>query len=125
MTRLSSSEFHLPYNPALVERAKQLRKNMTPAEKRLWYQYLRDFRYRVLRQRPIDQFIVDFYCAHLRLVIEIDGDSHFSDNAKAYDIARSQILEGYGLNVLRFTNEQVLQDFEAVCASIAILAENP
>jgi len=124
MTRLSSSEFHLPYNPALVERAKQLRKNMTPAEKKLWYQYLRDFKYRVLRQRPIDQFIVDFYCAHLRLVIEVDGDSHFSDNAKAYDMARSQILEGYGLNVLRFTNEQVLQNFEAVCASIAILAEN-
>lgn len=124
MTRLSSSEFHLPYNPALVERAKQLRKNMTPAEKKLWYQYLRDFKYRVLRQRPIDQFIVDFYCAHLRLVIEVDGDSHFSDNVKAYDMARSQILEGYGLNVLRFTNEQVLQNFEAVCASIAILAEN-
>ncbi|MBD2425916.1 endonuclease domain-containing protein [Phormidium sp. FACHB-1136] len=123
MTRLSSSEFHLPYNPALVERAKQLRKNMTPAEKKLWYQYLRDFKYRVLRQRPINQFIVDFYCAHLRLVIEVDGDSHFSDNAQAYDSDRSRVLEGYGLNVLRFTNEQVLQDFEAVCASIAILAE--
>lgn len=123
MTRLSSSEFHLPYNPALVERAKQLRKNMTPAEKKLWYQYLRDFKYRVLRQRPINQFIVDFYCAHLRLVIEVDGDSHFSDNAQAYDSDRSRVLEGYGLNVLRFTNEQVLQNFEAVCASIAILAE--
>lgn len=124
MARLSSSEFHLPYNPALVERAKQLRKNMTPAEKKLWYQYLRDFKYRVLRQRPIDQFIVDFYCAHLRLVIEIDGDSHFSENAKAYDIERSHILEGYGLKVLRFTNEQVCQDFEAVCNSIALLAEH-
>jgi very-short-patch-repair endonuclease len=73
-TELIDSDFHLPYNPKLVERAKNLRKNMTPAEKKLWYSYLRNFKFRVLRQKPIDNFIVDFYCAKLKLVIEIDGD---------------------------------------------------
>ena len=79
---------------------------------------LRTFRYPVLRQRPIDQYIVDFYCAHLKLVIEIDGDSHFTEAGKANDAQRSQVLEGYGLRVVRFTNTQVLQEFEAVCKAI-------
>ena len=76
---------HLPYNPKLVQRAKELRKNMTKAERKLWYDYLRNFKYRVHRQRPIDQFIVDFYCFELKLVIEIDGDSAitFSDEMRS------------------------------------------
>ena len=76
---------HLPYNPKLVERAKELRKNMTKAERKLWYDYLRNFKYRVHRQRTIDQFIVDFYCFELKLVIEIDGDSAitFSDEMRS------------------------------------------
>jgi len=110
--------FHLPYNRQLVEKAKELRKNMTPAEKRLWYGYLRTFKFLVLRQRPIDSFIVDFFCAQLRLVIEVDGESHFTDEGKDYDWERTQILEGYGLKVLRFTNNEVLQDWEGVCRRI-------
>jgi very-short-patch-repair endonuclease len=92
---------------------------MTPAEKKLWYQCLRTFKHRVLRQRPIHHFIVDFYCPSLKLVIEVDGDSHFNENAQSYDEARSQILEGYGLQVLRFTNQEIACDFEAVCRAIA------
>ena len=69
----------------------------------------------MLRQRPIDNFIVEFYCAALRLVIEIDGDSHFTEQGKAYDAERTSVLEGYGLVVVRFTNVEVLQDFEGVC----------
>lgn len=118
MTNLKDSDFYLPYDRALVLRAKELRKNMTPAEKKLWYGYLRTFKFRVLRQRPIDYFIVDFYCPSLKLAIEIDGDSHFSDEGKAYDKARTQRLEGYGLTMIRFTNKQVLQDFESVCEAI-------
>jgi len=76
---LNNSDFHLPYNTALVARAKELRKNMTLAEKKLWYSYLKNFKFKVLRQRPIDHFIVDFYCPSLKLVIEIDGDTHFTD----------------------------------------------
>ncbi|HBK66849.1 MAG TPA: endonuclease [Cyanobacteria bacterium UBA9226] len=118
MTNLKHSDFHLPYNPALVARAKELRKNMTPAEKKLWYGYLRTFQFRVLRQRPIDHFIVDFYCPSLKLVIEVDGESHFTDEEKAWDRERTERLEGYGLTIIRFTNEQVLRDFEGVCAAI-------
>lgn len=70
---LNVTDFHLPYNPQLVQRAKQLRQNPTLAEKKLWQNYLRTFPFRVLRQRPIHHFIVDFYCAALKLVIEIDG----------------------------------------------------
>jgi len=73
MPRLNDSNFHLPYNPKLIPIAKQLRKNPTPAEKKLWQDFLRNFPLRVLRQIPIDNFIVDFYCAALLLVIEIDG----------------------------------------------------
>jgi len=116
--RLLNTDFHLPYNPELVERAKELRKNMTPAENKLWNDYLKTFKFRVLRQRPIDNFIVDFYCAKLKLVIEIDGDSHFTIEGKNYDTERTQILEGYGLEVIRFTNKDVLNNFESVCQQI-------
>jgi very-short-patch-repair endonuclease len=114
----NDSDFHLPYNRQLVEKAKELRKNMTPAEKRLWYGYLRTFKFRVLRQRPIDNFIVDFFCAQLKLVIEVDGEGHFTNDGRDYDWERTQILEGYGLTVLRFTNDEVLQDWEGVCRRI-------
>ncbi len=86
---LITTGFHLPYNPKLIERARELRKNMTPAEKKLWYYCLSQFSRRVLRQRPIDNYIVDFYCPVLRLVIEIDGESHFTDDGKTYDQQRT------------------------------------
>ncbi|BAZ32634.1 hypothetical protein NIES4074_51400 [Cylindrospermum sp. NIES-4074] len=115
---LLCSDFHLPYNLQLVERAKELRKNMTPAEKKLWNNYLKNLQFRVFRQRPIDNFIVDFYCASLKLVIEVDGDSHFTDEGKDYDAERTEILEGYGLKVMRFTNDDVLNNFAGVCEVI-------
>ena len=117
MRKLNTS-FHLPDNPRLIARAKELRRNQTPAEKKLWQGYLRTFPLRILRQRPIDHFIVDFYCAALKLVIEIDGESHFTDEGKVYDFKRTQILEGYGLRVIRFTNDEVMNNFEGVCQKI-------
>ena len=87
---------------------------MTFAEKKLWYGYLRTFQHRVYRQRPIHHYIVDFYCPKLKLVIEIDGESHFTPEAQEYDQKRTEILEGYSLKVLRFTNEQVINNFEGV-----------
>nr|WP_217523364.1 DUF559 domain-containing protein [Pleurocapsa sp. PCC 7327] len=95
MTKFNNGNFYLPYNRNLVERAKQLRKNMTAAEKKLWYGYLRTFKFRVLRQRPISHFIVDFYCPSLKLVIEIDGENHCTNDAQEYDVARTQKLEEY------------------------------
>jgi very-short-patch-repair endonuclease len=118
MPNLNATDFHLPYDPALVPTAKELRKNMTPAENKLWYGYLRNFKFKVFRQRPIDHFIVDFYCPSLKLVIEVDGDRHFTEDGKAYDQERTQRLEGYGLKVIRFANQQVLQGFESVCEAI-------
>lgn len=118
MSNLNKSDFHLPYNPALVARAKELRRNMTPAEKKLWYGYLRTFNFKVLRQRPIDYFIVDFYCPTLKLVIEVDGESHYTKEGKEYDRQRNQRLESYGIKVVRYTNQQILGDFESVCGEI-------
>ncbi|MEG5028368.1 endonuclease domain-containing protein [Microcoleus sp. AT8-B1] len=118
MPLLNDSNFHLPYNPKLIPIAKQLRKNPTPSEKKLWQDFLRNFPFRVLRQRPIDIFIVDFYCAALLLVIEIDGESHFTEQGKLYDAERTGILEGYGLKVVRFTNVEVLQSFDGVCGEL-------
>ena len=105
---------HLPYEEGLVSRARELRKNMTPAEKKLWYQYLCRFPLRVWRQRPIDRYVVDFYCPKLKLVIEVDGDSHFQENAPEQDAMRTATLESYGLRVVRFTNADVLENLEGV-----------
>ena len=117
-SKLKKSYFFLPYNPELLSRAKCMRKNPTAAEKMLWQEYLRTFQFRVLRQRPIDNFIVDFYCADLKLVIEIDGDSHFTEQGESYDEERTKILEDYGLRVIRFTNYEVINQFKLVCQQI-------
>jgi very-short-patch-repair endonuclease len=118
MSKLNGTDFHLPYNPSLVARARELRQQSTPAEKKLWQNYLRHFPYRMLRQRPIAHFIVDFYCAALKLVIEVDGESHFTDEGRAYDAERTAVLESYGLKLLRFSNEEVINQFEGVCQRI-------
>ncbi len=113
------TDFHLPYNPKLVKRAKELRKNMTIPEKKLWQGFLRELPVRVLRQRPIDQFIVDFYVSSSKLVIEVDGESHFTEQGKAHDAERTVVLESYGLSVIRFTNAEVMNAFEGVCFQIS------
>ena len=115
---LITTGFHLPYNPDLKEKARDLRKNLTEAERKLWFRYLREFKHPVLRQKPIDNYIVDFYCPALGLIIEIDGDSHYTDEGKVYDEKRSRTLESYGLKILRFTNIDVLKNLEGVCQRI-------
>jgi len=122
--RLVQGTFHLPYNPELTARAKELRKQMTEAEKRLWRGYLRHFRYRVLRQRPIDHFIVDFYCPNLKLVIEVDGEIHFTEEGKEYDAERTTTLEGYGLKVLRVCNTDVIHNLPGVAEKIEEAAKS-
>ncbi len=126
MPNLNTSSFHLPYNRALISRAKELRQNMTSAEKKLWYGYLKTFDFKVLPQRPIDYFIVDFYCPSLKLVIEVDGESHYTKEGQDYDEERTQRLENYGLKVIRYTNQQILGDFESVCGEIGrLIPPNP
>ncbi|MEA2030270.1 MAG: endonuclease domain-containing protein, partial [candidate division Zixibacteria bacterium] len=90
---------------------------MTPAEKKIWYEVLRNRQFenlRWLRQRPIDNFIVDFYCAELKLILEIDGDSHFTEDNMIYDKERTKILEQYELTLIRFTNKEVMQNLSGV-----------
>jgi len=115
---LITTGFHLPYNPDLIGLARTMRKALTPAEKKLWGGLLRDLKYRVLRQRPIDNFIVDFYCPKMKLVIEIDGAGHFKEEGKALDKERTEILNAYGLQVVRFSDHDVLVHFSDVCSRI-------
>ncbi len=117
MATFKEGQYFLPYNPKLIERAREMRKNPTLAEQKLWG-YLRNFPVKMWRQKPINHFIVDFYCPKLKLVIEVDGDSHFTDSALIYDQERSRILESYGLQIIRFTNVEVLNNFEGVCEQI-------
>ncbi len=112
---MKESQYFLNYNRKHVKRSRELRKNMTRAECKIWYEYLRHLPVRVLRQRPIDNFIVDFYCASRKIIIEIDGEIHSTIHAKEYDDFRTSVLEGYGLKVIRFTNNEVLNNFEYVC----------
>ena len=107
MGKLITTGYHLPYDPDLVERAREMRNNPTYEERRLWLLCLRGLKPPFYRQRPIDHFIVDFYCPALKLVVEIDGDSHFDDHGIAYDEKRTAVLESYGLKVLRFTNDEI------------------
>jgi very-short-patch-repair endonuclease len=122
---MKRSPFHLPYNPELVVKARELRRSMTAAEKKLWHDYLKNLNVRVMRQRPIDNFIVDFYCASAELVIEVDGEEHASPEGVAYDLERTRVLEGYGLRVVRFSNDEVLKSFERVCERLEALVYPP
>ncbi len=102
----------------IQQRARELRREMTPAEKTLWNR-LRDRQLAGLkfrRQHPLGPFIADFYCAECRLVVEIDGDVH--DLQAQHDLARTERFEEYGYQVIRFRNEQVLNDLNGVLTSI-------
>jgi very-short-patch-repair endonuclease len=104
----------LPYNPNLIERANELRQNMTPAEKILWNKLFKASPVKIFWQRVIDNFIVAFYCAKRNLVLEIDGSVHNVPEVKENDEARTKILQEYGLRVMRFTNSEVEEDLERV-----------
>ena len=102
-------------NNKLLSIAKILRRNMTRQEKHLWYDFLRYYPVKIYKQRIIDNFIADFYCHSARLVIEIDGSQHYTEQGKIYDEARTEILEKYGLYVLRFSNKDIDESFEGIC----------
>ncbi len=106
------------YNRALVDRARQMRQAMTAAECRLWFEVLQKMQPRFRRQRPVGRFIVDFYCATFKLVIELDGESHNSVEAVAYDEERTAFLQSQGLTVLRFTNAEMMNNLEGVQQAI-------
>ena len=108
----------LDYRRLLRQSARRLRHDPTPAERKLWFAFLCDLPLRFSRQKPLGNYIADFYCASRLLVIEIDGDSHFTSVGESYDARRTAALGARGIQVLRFTNLEVTQQFEAVCQRI-------
>lgn len=108
----------LPYKNSLISRAKELRKSATKQENHLWYDFLRTYSVRFQRQKAIDSFIVDFYCASAKLVIELDGSQHYTEQGLAYDEERDAILSKCGLQILRFSNLEINTQFDAVCSLI-------
>jgi very-short-patch-repair endonuclease len=104
----------LPYNPKLKERAREKRNNSTKGEIKFWCELLRKRQsgYQFYRQKIISHFIVDFYCAKLKLVIEIDGTSH--EEKIEYDKNREEILNSLGLKVIHYNDLTVLNNFELV-----------
>ena len=104
-----------PYNPLNIPLAKELRKNMTPWERKLWYNFLRSYPVRFQRQKAIGDYIADFYCASAKLVIELDGSQHYDEKGMEADRERTQSLMQYGIRVLRIPNNAVSQNLRGVC----------
>jgi very-short-patch-repair endonuclease len=110
----------LPYNKALKYFARELRKNMTDAERRVWMRIrtkqLKGFQF--YRQKNIGNYIVDFYCPAAKLIIEIDGGQHYSEDGFRKDKDRDSCLTSLGLTVLRFTDRQVFETIDGVLETI-------
>ena len=107
-----------PNNAIIKQYAKTLRNQMTKEERHLWYDFLKPYPVRFLRQYIVDRYIVDFYCPSAKLVIEVDGSQHYESEGLVHDKIRTETLNQYGLTVLRFTNRQVNREFENVCLCI-------
>ena len=91
---------------------------MTKEERRLWYDHLRTHPARFYRQKVLGRYIVDFYCAKAKLVIELDGSQHFRDEGMAYDEQRTAFLAQYDLTVVRIANNEINENFRGVCEHI-------
>jgi len=110
----------LRYNKKLKKFSRILRKNMTDAERKLWYRIrmkqIKGFQF--YRQRPIGDYIVDFYCPKVKLVIELDGGQHYLQTGKEKDKIKDNYLRGLGLKVLRFSDVDILKDIDSVLGKI-------
>ena len=111
------------YNKTNIPLAKHLRKNMTPWEKKLWYQFLRSYPVRFQRQKAIGNYIADFYCAKAQLVVELDGGEHYTPEQIERDKIRTTELENMNLTVLRFLNRDIDRNFSAVCEYIDLIVK--
>lgn len=106
------------HNPKLTANARALRQNMTPEERHLWYDFLRSYPVRFLRQKVIDFYIADFYCSKARLVIELDGSQHYEEKDLIKDRIRTEKIERRNLTVLRIPNNEINRNFAGVCEYI-------
>ncbi len=110
----------MPKDNSQLEKARRLRREMTPHERKLWFLFLRKYPVKIYKQRIIGNYIVDFYCASANLVIEVDGSQHYEPHGLAYDAQRSAFLSALGLEILRFSNRDIDRDFSSVCEQIDI-----
>ena len=108
----------LTYNKNMIPRARQLRRSMTKQERRLWFDFLKDYPVRFQRQKTIGSYIVDFFCHRALLVVELDGAQHYDEQGEGYDRARTAFLQSAKIEVIRIPNASVDQDFAGVCALI-------
>ena len=103
------------HNKQLVPLARALRKTMTKEERRLWYDFLRDYPVRFSRQKVLGRYIADFYSAEAKLIIELDGSQHYEDENIRKDARRTEFLEAYGLRIIRVANNDITENFDGVC----------
>ena len=106
------------HNKSLVNVGKTLHKNMTKEERHLWYDFLRKYPVRFIRQKIIGHYIVDFYCAKANLVLELDGAQHYEEVGINKDMERTKYLESQGLKVVRIPNNDINNNFQGVCEFI-------
>ena len=112
------------YNKENIPLAKTLRKNMTPWERKLWYEFLRNYPVRFQRQKAIGDYIVDFYCAKVGLVVELDGGGHYTAEQAKKDNLRTKELERMKLTVIRICNLDIDRNFRGVCEYIDLTVKN-
>ena len=105
-------------NPKLRKNAQKLRREMTKEERRLWYDFLKQLPVTVNRQKVIGRYIVDFYCAAAKLVIELDGSQHYEHEGSVADQERDRTLNQLGITVARYSNDDVNRNFDGVCADL-------
>ena len=106
------------HNKQLVPLAKQLRKEMTKEERHLWYDYLRSYHVRFLRQKTIGKYIVDLHCAEAKLIVELDGSQHYETKHHIEDLQRDAYLKDAGFTVLRYSNADINVRFRSVCEDL-------
>ena len=112
------------YRKENIPRAKELRRNMTPWERKLWYLFLRTYPIRFQRQKAIENYIVDFYCAKARIVLELDGGGHYEEEQATYDEKRTAVLKGESLKIIRISNRDIDTHFREVCEMIDAKVQN-
>ncbi|MDO4299948.1 MAG: endonuclease domain-containing protein [Clostridia bacterium] len=105
----------LKYKSENKKFARNLRKNSTPWERKLWYLFLKDYKIRFNRQKPIGNYIVDFYCSKAGIIIELDGSQHYSDRQIIYDKERTDYFKSLNLKVIRIINSDIDFKFREVC----------
>ena len=106
------------YDGKNIGNAKRLRREMTPWERKLWYCFLKAYPARFQRQKCIDSYILDFYCAKAKLAVELDGGGHYNPESQQKDKERTYQINKYGIHVLRFSNKDVDDHFYEVCSVI-------